>query len=304
MTLGERIKEQRKKKGFSQEKIAELVGTSRQAVTKWESGQSIPCMENLMTLAEIFGLPLDELSSGVNNNIPIAVAADVTAQDTSKKSTSLLDIIFVLVAVLAVWSIFRIPAYIGFSMVGFVLVIAQTAAILYVPLYLLWLRPRRLRTGVMSEATKDKAEIRNKIAWGAVSAVVQGIAFILIRYTFFEIHLMMQLPLILFILGIFAIGISAIIGTWKVMLGTVVGYIVGFILGMIIFVDVGRFDPNRGHYIYYGWWIWLLSFLGFIIASIIWTFIGGKRAVQALSPQQNKTTPPLDYGDFQKQNNS
>ena len=106
MTLGERIKEQRKKKGFSQEKIAELVGTSRQAVTKWETGHTIPCMENLMTLSEIFELSLSELSSGVNDNIPITNVADVAAQDTSKKPSLILDIIFVLVAVFAVWSIF------------------------------------------------------------------------------------------------------------------------------------------------------------------------------------------------------
>jgi len=75
MSLGERIKEQRNKSGFSQEKIAELIGISRQAVTKWESGQSIPSAANLITLAEIFGVPLGALTGG---NI-------VNVQDTSKK---------------------------------------------------------------------------------------------------------------------------------------------------------------------------------------------------------------------------
>lgn len=61
MTLGERIKEQRKRCGLSQEKVAELVGVSRQAVTKWESGQSAPSTENLFRLAEIFGTTVDLL---------------------------------------------------------------------------------------------------------------------------------------------------------------------------------------------------------------------------------------------------
>ncbi|MCL2587907.1 MAG: helix-turn-helix domain-containing protein [Oscillospiraceae bacterium] len=69
MMLGERIKEQRSKHGFSQEKIAELVGISRQAVTKWESGQSVPSMANLMTLAEIFGVSLGDLTGGVNDSM-------------------------------------------------------------------------------------------------------------------------------------------------------------------------------------------------------------------------------------------
>lgn len=71
MTLGEKIKEQRGKSGFSQEKIAELVGVSRQAVTKWEANQSLPSMANLMKLAEIFGVSLSELTNSVSTDIPI-----------------------------------------------------------------------------------------------------------------------------------------------------------------------------------------------------------------------------------------
>ena len=61
MSLGERIKEQRKSSGLSQEKVAEFVGVSRQAVTKWETGQSAPSTENLFKLAEIFGTTVDIL---------------------------------------------------------------------------------------------------------------------------------------------------------------------------------------------------------------------------------------------------
>ena len=61
MTLGERIKEQRKSCGLSQEKLAELVGVSRQAVTKWETDQSAPSTEKLFKLAEIFGTTVDLL---------------------------------------------------------------------------------------------------------------------------------------------------------------------------------------------------------------------------------------------------
>ena len=61
MSLGERIKEQRKSCGMSQEKLAELVGVSRQAVTKWETDQSAPSTEKLFKLAEIFGTSVDLL---------------------------------------------------------------------------------------------------------------------------------------------------------------------------------------------------------------------------------------------------
>ncbi|MBD5081015.1 MAG: helix-turn-helix transcriptional regulator [Ruminococcaceae bacterium] len=48
----------RKKKALSQEKLAELMGVSRQAVTKWESGNSKPSSENLIKLAELLEITL------------------------------------------------------------------------------------------------------------------------------------------------------------------------------------------------------------------------------------------------------
>lgn len=62
MTLGERIKVERTKAKMSQEKLAELVGVSRQAVTKWESGQSSPSTENLFRIAEVLGTTVDILT--------------------------------------------------------------------------------------------------------------------------------------------------------------------------------------------------------------------------------------------------
>lgn len=61
MALGERIKACRQSAGMSQEKVAELLGVSRQAVTKWEVNQSAPNTENLFKLAEIFGTTVDML---------------------------------------------------------------------------------------------------------------------------------------------------------------------------------------------------------------------------------------------------
>ena len=64
MTLGETLKIFRTNRGLSQEKVAELVGVSRQAVTKWESNQTTPCSNNLIDLASIYGVSVDELVTG------------------------------------------------------------------------------------------------------------------------------------------------------------------------------------------------------------------------------------------------
>lgn len=53
----------RKMKGMTQEDIAEKVGVSRQAVAKWESGETSPDLEKSRILAEVLGVSLDDLVS-------------------------------------------------------------------------------------------------------------------------------------------------------------------------------------------------------------------------------------------------
>lgn len=58
--LGERIVALRKEMNLSQEALAEQIGVSRQAISKWERGEASPDIQNLSALAETFGLTLDE----------------------------------------------------------------------------------------------------------------------------------------------------------------------------------------------------------------------------------------------------
>lgn len=64
MELGERIKALRLEKGLSQEVLAEQLEVTRQAVAKWEGGQSRPSTANLLALCGVFGVSLDALVSG------------------------------------------------------------------------------------------------------------------------------------------------------------------------------------------------------------------------------------------------
>lgn len=61
MKFNEKLQKLRKEKGMSQEGLAEVLGVSRQAISKWESGQSYPEMDNLITLSELFGVTIDSL---------------------------------------------------------------------------------------------------------------------------------------------------------------------------------------------------------------------------------------------------
>lgn len=61
MTIGDKIIMLRRRRGWSQEEFAEKIGVSRQAVSKWESGQSNPELEKILIISEIFGVTTDYL---------------------------------------------------------------------------------------------------------------------------------------------------------------------------------------------------------------------------------------------------
>lgn len=61
MTLGEKICTLRTGKGLSQEDLAQCLEVSRQSVSKWETGQSVPDLEKIIRLADLFGVSVDEL---------------------------------------------------------------------------------------------------------------------------------------------------------------------------------------------------------------------------------------------------
>lgn len=63
-TLGSRIAAWRKEKGITQEELAEKMGVSSQAVSKWENDVSCPDISLLTTLADVLGVTTDELLSG------------------------------------------------------------------------------------------------------------------------------------------------------------------------------------------------------------------------------------------------
>lgn len=61
--IANRLVKLRKEKGLSQEELAEKLGLSRQAISKWERGESSPDMDNIVMLAKLYDLSFDELLS-------------------------------------------------------------------------------------------------------------------------------------------------------------------------------------------------------------------------------------------------
>lgn len=115
MTLGERIREQRKARGMSQEMVAGRLGVSRQAVAKWESGQSAPSAENLHRLAELLGTTAGSLldspavGSGAAEQAYALLRAELEAERRrSRRRRNLLAILAVAGAYLVIYLLGRI----------------------------------------------------------------------------------------------------------------------------------------------------------------------------------------------------
>lgn len=66
MNVSDRIQELRKSRGISQEELANALGVSRQAVSKWESGQSFPELDNIVALSDYFGVSADHILKGTD----------------------------------------------------------------------------------------------------------------------------------------------------------------------------------------------------------------------------------------------
>lgn len=81
--IAERLAARRKQAGLSQEALAEKLGVSRQAVSKWERSESSPDTDNLIALAKLYGVSLDELLY-----VDDAIADDVAFEAADRAATA------------------------------------------------------------------------------------------------------------------------------------------------------------------------------------------------------------------------
>ena len=106
MELHERIYQLRKQKNMTQQDLADRLGVSRQAVSRWEMGTAKPEIESLAALAKIFGITVDELLTGEQ-----ALAAEAPAAEKPKRR---------LHKWIIAWAVTWVAAMIIFAVVTFV----------------------------------------------------------------------------------------------------------------------------------------------------------------------------------------
>lgn len=87
LTMAQRLVDRRKNAGLSQEALADKLGVSRQAVSKWERSESSPDTDNLIALAALYSVSLDELLYGEPHNEHAApVKTEATANEAPSSS--------------------------------------------------------------------------------------------------------------------------------------------------------------------------------------------------------------------------
>ena len=92
MDISERLQELRKKEGYSQEQVAEMLGLSRQAISKWESGQGKPEIDNIIKLTEIYNVSADDILLGTEKvSVPVPEKKELSHE--YKKAIGIIAII-------------------------------------------------------------------------------------------------------------------------------------------------------------------------------------------------------------------
>ena len=95
MTIGNKIKEIRKRLSLSQEDLAELLNVSRQAITKWETENGIPDITNLQQLSNTFGITVDSLLKEDNLDPYTLYKYELTLKEYSYVVDTLTIIIYI-----------------------------------------------------------------------------------------------------------------------------------------------------------------------------------------------------------------
>ena len=95
MEFGKKLYELRKRKGLTQEELAQMLYVSRTAVSKWESGKGYPNIDSLKGIAKLFSVSVDELLSGDE-------LLTVAEEDTKQSKKKFCDLVFGLLDLCAV----------------------------------------------------------------------------------------------------------------------------------------------------------------------------------------------------------
>lgn len=110
MALSEKLYSLRKKSGLSQEQLAERLNVSRQAISKWEAGQSVPESDKLITISNYFNVSLDYLMKETEEDHSVTEEPAGKSMQAGERTKWLLGIIICIggIVCLIMWGLLSI----------------------------------------------------------------------------------------------------------------------------------------------------------------------------------------------------
>ena len=121
MSFSEKLIRLRKQHGFSQEELGYKLNVTRQTVSKWELGQTVPEMNKLISLSQIYGISLDELTNEDKLNVDNTTKKDdIKIENENKNKTKtkdkdlrkiLIPLIIALVVIALILGIYKISNF-------------------------------------------------------------------------------------------------------------------------------------------------------------------------------------------------
>lgn len=84
MSIGQKLSDLRKKKGLSQEEVADILGVTRQTISKWETDQSTPDFDKIIPICKLYGLSADELLGNIRNSVDENILDDSVIENVNQ----------------------------------------------------------------------------------------------------------------------------------------------------------------------------------------------------------------------------
>ncbi len=109
MKISEKLYTLRKRRGLSQERLAEKLNVSRQAISKWELGTAIPESEKLIAISQFFGVSLDDLVNE-ERDLESPPITEQPSQKSTRRTQRIFGVAICIVGIvcLAVWGILSV----------------------------------------------------------------------------------------------------------------------------------------------------------------------------------------------------
>ena len=236
MIMADKIIRLRKKNGWSQEELADKLDVSRQAVSKWEAAQSVPNLDKILQLSELFGVTTDYLlkdeieDEEFTDNDDVYSVKKITLEDANKyldtvksnsKKTALATFLCIISAIpmIALIAVSQIKS-VGLSEnvataigIGFLIVIVAAAVAIFIyvesinePFEFIDKGEFSTEYGVKGMVTERKKEYKNEhtkdIIFGVIMCVISPIPLLIAAFWSIDFVMVLTVALLLFIVGI------------------------------------------------------------------------------------------------------